>query len=256
LIIVDAFTHVGECRIHDQNVTESALVEALNSNGVSAALVSPFPAPANPAKVHDQIADLGSRYPGRFFGLVNVNPHINRDLYHREVERCVRQLGFIGLVMDTLGHAMNPNGDDGRTVFEAARDFGVPLVVETGSVPFGLPSGLLRRARDYSDVKLVLAHSGMGMFTAEAEQLAHEFSNVYLETSGCPGTAVKRLVEGLGPGRVLLGSDVPENLASELAKYRNLGLYHYQQYQSMGQNAIDLFALKGVTEVPEPVAAE
>lgn len=254
MIIVDAFSHLGECRVLDQNVSETALLDALNNNQVSAAVVAPFPAPANPAKIHDQIAALATQHPGRIFGLANVNPHINRDLYHKEVERAVRQLGFVGLVMSTLGHAVNPNGEDAKTVFEAARDLAVPLVIETGSVPFGLPSALFRRVRDYSDVKILLGHSGQGLFTAEAEQLAREFPNVFLETSGCPGPEIKRLVEGLGPNRVLMGSDVPENLASELAKYRNIGLYHYQLYQTLGQSAIDLFALKGVTELPEPAA--
>lgn len=255
MIIVDAFSHLGECRVLDQNVSEIALLEAMNNNQVSAAVVAPFPAPANPAKIHDQIAALGTQYPGRIFGLANVNPHINRDLYHKEVERAVRQLGFVGIVMSTLGHAVNPNGDDAKTVFEAARDLSVPLVIETGSVPFGLPSALFRRVRDYSDVKIVVGHSGASMFNSEAEQLAREFPNVYLETSGVPGPELKRLVEGLGPNRVLMGSDVPENLSSELAKYRSLGLYHYQLYQTLGQTAIDLFALKGVTELPEPTPA-
>lgn len=256
MITVDAFSQIGECRVFDQNVSESALLEALNSNKVSAVLASPFPGAPNPARVHDTIASLAGQHPGRVFGLVNVNPHIHRDTFHKEVERCIKALGFVGLVLHTLGHAVNPNGEDGTTVFEAARELGVPLLIHTGSVPFGLPSILLRRARDYGDLKIILAHAGAGYFTAEAEMLARECSNIYLETSGLPGREVKRLIDNVGANRILMGSETPANQAAELAKYRSLGLYHYQQFQSMGQNTIDLFGLKGVTEVPEPAAAE
>ena len=64
MIIVDTYCHLGECRVYDQNVFESEIVSSLNQNQVSAVVVAPFPAPPNPASVHDRIADLGARHPG------------------------------------------------------------------------------------------------------------------------------------------------------------------------------------------------
>lgn len=253
MIIVDSFCHIGECRIYDLSVNQSEIVEGLNSNRVSAVILSPFPGPPNPAQVHDDIANLASRFPGRVFGLASVNPHIDRDVYHGEVERCVRQLGFVGVVLDTLGHAVNPNGTDGQTVFEAGRELNVPVVVHTGTgAPFGLPSAVLPRARSYSDVKIVLAHAGAGLYSYEAQVVAKEASNVYLETSWCRGDDIKRLIGDLGASRVMFGSDMPGSQAAELNLYRSLGLYHFQQYQALGQTAIDLFALQGVPEIPDP----
>jgi uncharacterized protein len=254
LIIVDGYCHLGECRVYDQRITDSELINALNANRVSAAVVAPFPGAPNPAQVHDDIASLASRYPGRFFGLANVNPHINRVTYHAEIERTIRQLGFVGIVLDTLGHAVDPNGLDGQTVFEAAREFAVPVVVHTGSgAPFGLPSVVLPRARSYSDVKIILAHAGGGLFASEAYIVAKEASNVYLETSSCGAEDLKRLVEEIGPSRVLFGSDRPINQPVELLKYRSLNFYHYQQYQAMGQTATDIYRLLGVTEIQDEV---
>jgi predicted TIM-barrel fold metal-dependent hydrolase len=263
LIIVDSFTHLGECRVYDQRITDAQLLDALNANKISAAVVAPFPGAPSPPQTHDDIANFASRNPGRAFGLVNANPHVNRDLYHREVERCVRTLGFVGIVLDTFGHAVDPNTPDGQTVFEAAREFGVPIVVHTGTgAPFGLPSAVLPRAKTYSDVKIVLGHAGAGLYTGEALIVAREATNVYLETSYCWGEDVKRLVEDLGPSRVMFGSDRPVNQPVELAKYQSNGLYFYQQYNSLGQTAIDVFHLQGVTELvqeapaPAPAATE
>lgn len=253
MIIVDSYCHIGESRIYDLSIYESEIIESLNANRISAAILAPFPGPPNPAQVHDDIANLASRYPGRVFGLANVNCHINRDTFHGEIERCVRQLGFVGVVLDTLGYAANPIGNSAQTVFEVARELNVPVVVHTGTgAPFGLPSAVLPRARSYSDVKIVLAHAGAGIYTAEAQIVAREASNVYLETSWCRSDDIKRLINELGASRVMFGADLPSNEATELSKYRSLGLYHFQQYQALGQTAIDLFSLRGVPEVPEP----
>lgn len=254
MIIVDAYCHIGECRVYDLSVAEGDIVEALTSNRVSAVILQPFPGAPNPALVHDMIAELGSRYPGRVFGLANCNPHINRDTYYQEVERCVHQLGFIGITMDTAGFAVNPNGQDAKTVFEAGRELSVPVVIHTGTgAPFGLPAAVLPRAREYSDVKIVLAHAGAGLYTMEAYAVARECANVYLETSWCRTDDIKWLIDELGASRIMFGSDLVMNQEAELAKYRSLGLYQFQQYQVFGQTAIDVFGLQGVPDLTEIV---
>jgi predicted TIM-barrel fold metal-dependent hydrolase len=252
LIIVDAYCHLGECCVYDQMVYESEIVEGLNANRVSAVIVSPFPGVPNPAQAHDDIANLASRYPGRVFGLVQVNPHIHRDHYRAEVDRCVRQLGFVGVVLHTLGHAVNPAGRDAQTVFEVARELTVPVVVHTGTgIPWGLPTAVLPRAREFADVKIVLAHAGAGLYTEEALLVARECSNVYLETSGCRADDVKRIINDLGGTRVLFGSNLASEQAAELAKYRALGLYQFQQFLFFGQAATDVYGLHGVPDVSE-----
>jgi predicted TIM-barrel fold metal-dependent hydrolase len=252
LIIIDSYCHIGECRIYDQIVFDSELVSSLSMNRVSAVILAPFPGAPNPVQVHDQIANLGIRFPGRVFGLVNANPHTNRDRYHAEAERCVRQLGFVGIVMDTLGHAVNPNGNDAQTVFELGRELGVPIVVHTGSgAPFGLPSAVLPRARGYSDVKIVLAHAGAVNYSQEAQIITRESPNLYLGTSYCRGDDIKSMVTDLGANRVMFASDLPANQAIELSKYRGLSLFQFQQLQAFSQTATDVFGLQGVPDLPD-----
>lgn len=254
MITVDAYCHLGDCCIYETTVSETEIMAALDANRLGAAIVQPFPGAPNPVEVHNRIAELGGKHPGRIFGVANATPHIDRDRYRREIERCVRELGFVGVALNTLGHVVNPNGRDAKTVFEVARELSIPIVVETGwGVPFGLPSALLPRAREYSDVKIVLTPAGAGPYIHEACLLARECSNVYVLTPWCRGVDVKWLVDELGAGRVLIGSDLPSNQEAELAKYRSLGLFYFQQYQVLGQNAIDVFGLKGVSEYVEPV---
>ena len=253
MITIDAFCHVGDCCIFETTVGEYEIIAAIDANRVNAVILQPFPGAPNPAATHDRIADLASRYPGRIYGVANVNPHINLDKYHQEIERCVRQLGFVGVALDTFGHSVNPNGRYAKTVFETARELGIPVVVRTGwGAPFGLPSAVLPRAREYSDVKIVLASAGAGLYTHEAYVVAREAPNVYLETSWCRSDDLRWLINELGATRIMFGSDLASNQEVELAKYRSLGLFQFQQYNVFGQTALEVFGLKGVAELAEP----
>ena len=61
-------------------------------------------------------------------------------------------------------------------------------MVHTGpGIPFALPALCIPAARKYPDLKIVLAHAGFAVFTAEAQVAATVCDNLYLETSWCIG---------------------------------------------------------------------
>src|SRR3954468_14645020 len=151
-MIVDAHVHLGPCRIFDVDVSEDALLANLDRNGIDVAIVQPFPGAPEPRAVHDRIANLAAKHPGRIYGLASVNPHCEHDAYYREVERCVRELRFVGVKLHTIGHAVNPLSGDGQLVFDTARALGIPVMIHTGmGVPFALPTLALPRAREYPE---------------------------------------------------------------------------------------------------------
>jgi predicted TIM-barrel fold metal-dependent hydrolase len=96
-MIIDAHAHLGTCRVFDLDVSEHLLLEKLESNGVDALIVQPFPGAPDPAAVHNRIAALAERHPGGIYGLASLNPHIGHDAYRAELTRCVRDLGFVGV---------------------------------------------------------------------------------------------------------------------------------------------------------------
>jgi predicted TIM-barrel fold metal-dependent hydrolase len=225
IVIIDAHMHLGSCRVFDLEITEDQLLANLDRNEVDVAIVQPFPGAPDPRAVHDRIAALSAKQPGRIYGLASLSPHCDQDEYHREVERCVHDLGFVAVKLHTIGHAVNPMNRDGQLVFETARALGVPIMIHTGpGVPFALPSLALPMARKYPELPVVLAHAGYAIYTPEAQVAAMVADNVYLETSWSTSAQVAGLVRALGPERVMLGSDLPINTATELAKYRSVGL--------------------------------
>ena len=233
--------------------SKAKIVASLSQNQVSAMIVAPFPSPPNPASVHDRIAELGGA-PSRagVRSRQRQSTHQSRQVSRRD--RALRQgTGFVGVVLETVGHAVNPIGNDAQTVFEVARELRIPVVVHPGGAPFGSPASILPRARSYSDVKIVLANAGAGYASQEAQIVAREASNVYLSTAWGRGEDIKTMIADLGANRVMLGSDYPANQTTELSKYRALNLFQFQQLLAYSQTAMDVFGLQGVPEPTEVV---
>jgi len=244
--IIDAHAHLGYDDVFDVDFTEAELLESQEQNGIGITLVQP-PTVHDLAGVqrhHDCVADLCRRFPGRFFGIACPNPHLPGDEYETEARRCVKQMGFVALKLHPFGHAVNPTGKHGRRVFDAAETLGVPVMVHTGAgIPWAAPSLLRPIAKERANLKIILAHAGAGILSGEADQLAADVPNVYLEPSWCGGHLIRSWVRRLGADRVMLGSDHADNAATELAKYRSIGLTEEELEWTLGRAAAEVFGL-------------
>jgi predicted TIM-barrel fold metal-dependent hydrolase len=251
LKVIDAHAHLGECCVFGLLSTEEELLRRMDECGVDASIVQPFPGAKQPAQTHDRIAELCEKHPGRFFGLASLSPHGDRDAYRREVERCVRELNFVGVKLHTTGHAVNPLSEDADLVFATAQVLGIPVMVHTGpGVPFASPSLCIPVARKYSGLKIVLAHAGFAVFSAEAQVAASVCGNLYLETSWSAGEDIRWMISTIGPDRVMMGADLASNVPVEVVKYRALDLEPAVYDKVMGGTAIEVFNLvsRGLTE--------
>lgn len=245
MAVIDAHAHLGPCSVFDLNISEEELLQTLDQNGIQAALVQPFPGVANAIEIHNQIATLSKKHPGRVFGVCNVNPRLmGKDEYFAEAERCVKQLGFVALKLHTIGHAVNPISEVGGWVFEAAHLLGVPIHVHTGTgIPFALPGACIPRAMQYPKLPIVLIHSGWVLVSPDAYAAAKICPNIYLETSWSIGAEIQWWAHELGAHRVMMGADLPNNRAAEIAKYHALSLSDKQLEQVLGGTVADLHQL-------------
>lgn len=242
--VVDTHAHLGECCVFGLVSTEEELIRRMDENGIDATIVQPYPGAKEAAKAHDRIAEMCEKYPDRFFGLASVSPHGDHDAYRREVARCVKELNFVGVKLHTIGHGVNPLSEDGDFVFATAHELGIPAMVHTGpGVPFALPSLCIPAAQKYPELKIILAHAGFGVFSAEAQVAASVCGNLYLETSWCVGEDIRWMISTIGSDRVMMGADLPSNVPVEVAKYRALDLDRDVYDKVMGGTAIDVFKL-------------
>ena len=244
-MIIDAHAHLGASAISGLDVTEKALLESMDRAGIEAAIVQPFPFPPVPAReVHDAIAELAGRYPGRIFGMASLTPHLPAEEYRREAERCVRELGFVGLKLHPLGHLAPILSRAADIVFETAALLEVPLMIHTGfGVPFTLPALAISRARKYPRLPIVLAHAGESLYSEEALVAAEECANITLETSWSKPGEIRRFIVELGCRRVMMGTDLPDNAQTEMAKYRSIDISEEDRRISLGATAQAVFGL-------------
>jgi uncharacterized protein (TIGR03086 family) len=148
-----------------------------------------------------------------------------------------------------------------------AADVGVPVTVHSGPGPAD-PDLIRRLAERFPSVRFVLYHTYLGPFEGRrrASRHAQELPNLYLETSWCGSGEVERLLDEIGPDRVLFGSDAatdgpahfvrePPNI--ELSETYNRVLLRLAQRlppdvlrKLLEANARALFALPPVTAPP------
>ena len=117
-------------------------------------------------------------------------------------------------------HGTSPLTPQSQKAFETAVKLNIPVNIHTGNdVPCGLPSLASPVAKAYPELSMVLAHSGAGMYGAEAL-----IANITLVTSLTTVMEIPSFIRKLGAERVMFGTDIPLNASAELGKYKALHL--------------------------------
>ena len=246
-MIVDAHTHLGYDTVFEIDFTLDNLLSGMEKNLIDVSIVQPGTTINldNAVEQHNNIASLSKSMPKRIFGLANPNPHLETSIYIDELRRCIKDLGFVGVKLHPLAHAVNPTNLKGTKVFQAALNLGIPVMVHTGTgVPWSLPSTLISVAKNFPEVKIVIAHSGGNMFLNEAILAAQLCPNIYLETSWLPNVQIKRCCNTIGAQRIMLGSDQSINVATEITKYKTINLNEDELSWCLGKTAIKVFDLE------------
>jgi len=245
-MIIDAHTHLGHDYAYEETFSSELLLGGMKRNGIDISIVQPGTVfnLRTAVKQHNEIAALAKKMHGKIYGMANPNPHLPANKYRKELERCVHVLGFVGVKLHPQAHAVNPSSSMGRRVFETALDLEIPVMVHTGDgIPWALPSGLIPIAMEFKTLKIILAHCGGSMFAAEAALAARLCPNVYLESSWLPNLAIRRFCRTAGANRVMFGSDMPENAAPELAKFRSIELTNEELDWCLYKTAAEVFKI-------------
>jgi predicted TIM-barrel fold metal-dependent hydrolase len=243
-MIVNAHSHIGDSEVFGAENLEKDLINAMDKNEIDVSIVMPSAGSVDAAAVHDRIAAMAQKYPARIFGMIQYSPYCPEDELEREAERCVRELGFVGIKMHPEAGAINPLGMKGIRLCEIAKVLNIPLMIHTGTgIPWALPSLAIPLARRYPKVNFVLAHAGMVIYTAEAWVAADVCENIFLEPSWCAVDDIAFLIQELGAHRIMMGGDLISNLPVELAKFRSLDLSEEDLNWCLAKTATEVFRL-------------
>lgn len=240
---------------------------------------------------NDALAEFVAGGDGRLAGLATVPVGLAGAA--EELRRCQDELGFVGVTAGTFGAGReldDPVNEDLWAELERRQTFVLLHPSKVSSPPrlasyhlvqlLGYPvETALATARlvfggvlDRYDVVLCLAHGGgclpavgprldLGWRRKEVARVStepptHYLDRLYYDTAVFDRVALRRLVEDMGSGQVLLGTDAPFDLADRepLASVRDLGLAEDDRHAILGGNAARLLGVDP-TRSPAPIGA-
>jgi len=223
--IFDTHTHLGSALHSGRSYHADQLLRDMDRFGIDRSLAIPYPVVAEYREAHDEIGRAVREHPDRLAGAACLPAFLPEAELRAEVRRCVEEWGFRALKLQPQYQPLNPLSRRSDPFWESALEPGLPVICHTGTgAPFALPSLFIAPARRFPELKLVLAHSGGSVYVAEAIVAALVCPNVWLELSSLMPHHVGEVLEHVAPTRLLIGSDLPESLESEIGKILGLGL--------------------------------
>jgi predicted TIM-barrel fold metal-dependent hydrolase len=205
-------------------VTAPELVETLEAEGLSGAVICGFPWRQERVRRrhNDVILEAMHRWPRFLIGFCAVHPLAPGAV--REVERCLaagfRGVGELAWYLEDLGaelsHILAPFA-------ELCQHYRVPLLLHTND-PFGPAypgktaislAEIYQAIRAFPEVTWILGHWGGGLpfYGLVKKEVPETFRNVYFDTAASPflyRPEIYRLgAEMVGPEKILFGSDYP-----------------------------------------------
>jgi predicted TIM-barrel fold metal-dependent hydrolase len=242
--IFDSHMHLGE-GLSGKVISEEQQLEICQRYGIEGGIVLPFCKNPDYKLAHDRIAGFCAKNQ-TFFGVICVNPiDLSSEAIIKEMERCVKDLNFIAVKLHPATFGVFPTSNEAGIIFETASRLGISVIVHTGwGLPFASPSLLIPRAKQYPNLPIILAHAGYGAATgAEAIVAAQTCDNIYLETSWCWGMDILNMVSQVGAERVMMGTDMPENVGAVLAIYEAINLTNAEREACFWKTAKSVFNL-------------
>ncbi|WP_299790513.1 amidohydrolase family protein [uncultured Marivita sp.] len=157
---------------------------------------------------NDYTASVGQKYPDRIIPFTQVNA---RDIDAADqIRRDHDAHGFKGLKLHPVMHGYHVV-DHGLLdpVFEACHERGIIVLFNALDDAFIHPLGIEEIAKHYPEVPTLIAHMGTVWNVSEAILVAKRTPNIYLETSSTQLIEVQMAYKGLGPEKIIMGTDWP-----------------------------------------------
>jgi predicted TIM-barrel fold metal-dependent hydrolase len=196
-------------------------------------------------------------YPDRFYGLAGIDPTEGMRGV-RELERAVRELGFVGAHSYPHWFEIAPDAARYYPFYAKCVELDVPLMHQVGQSMIyardrptrsvGQPITFDAVACDFPELKLIGMHVGIP-WTDEMIAMAWKHANVHIISDAhspkyWPQSFV-RYIDSYGQDKVMFGSDFPVlQFQRTVQEINELGLRPGPYRKLLRDNAVRLFKLK------------
>ena len=201
-----------------EEIPTEITVGVMDQGGVDIGLISAWWGPGGPLITNDETAAAVNKHPDRLRGIASVNLYRPMDGI-RELRRCVRKLGFIGVRQ--VQWLWNLPATDRRyyPIFAECVELDIPVCLQVGHTGPLCPSEPGRPipyidevALEFPELKMVCGHIGYP-WTQEMIAVATKHPNVFIDTSAYtakrfPPELVKYMKTN-GRKKVMFGTNYP-----------------------------------------------
>lgn len=179
------------------------------------------------SSTNDEVARLIKKFPDVFIGgWAMIDPWKGKAAI-RELERCVKELGLMGLKFQGALQAFFPNDKRFYPLYEKCVELKIPVSFHTGTTGAGagMPGGGGIRlkytrpiyiddvAADFPELTIIMIHPAWPWYEEQIAVLLHK-GNVYADLSGWAPKyfpeVIRREVNGRLQDKFMYGSDYPE----------------------------------------------
>jgi predicted TIM-barrel fold metal-dependent hydrolase len=238
----DTHTHIGTARHSGSVVSADDMLRSMDRHGVDRSVLIPFPVVEDYRAAHDEIGQAVKDHPDRFTGAACLYPFLPEQEFRDEIRRCVEVWGLRAMKFQPQYQALNPISPRSAFLFETALEHELPLICHTGTgAPFALPSLFILPAREYPDLTIILAHAGSPVYVAEAIVAAAVCPNIYVELSSLMPHHMAGVLERVPPSRLMVGSDIPASVPTELGKIVELEISNEAKRQILWETPRRVF---------------
>lgn len=194
--------------------------EAREEGGVSQAVVIALTSPHLRMSIPNEfVAEYVERGKGTTVGFASVDP--NDPQAGDKLRDAVETLGLRGLKLSPPYQNFHPHSPEADALYRTAAELDIPVMFHQGAVfmPRGVlevanPALLDKAARDYPDLRIIVAHGGQPWY-AETVALMYKHRNVFTDLSARfhrPWQLHNILLAAIDykvADRVLFGTDFP-----------------------------------------------
>jgi len=198
---------------------------------------------------HGDVLKVMRRHGDRLAGTWFANPW-GGDRALADAAEAVRTAGFRCFKLHPLVHAYGAEETVVDPVLALAGELGVPAWFHTSYGPGTEIERVVESARRFPGTQVVLGHAGVGdlegtLHAVAAARATRENENVWIDLSDCRLPAMRTMIEGGVPERLVLSSDDPfGSLERQLAQARQIaGADKELLAKVLGGNAARLYGL-------------
>ena len=244
-----------------EGVTHEAMLQMMDRAGIERAFLiatktGRLGLPGSWHLPYETVAEAVRRYPGRFSALAGLDPTEGMRGV-RELERAVRDLGFIGAHMYPHWFELAPDHARWYPFYAKCAELDIPVQMQVGQSLIYTPAQRLRSvgrpialdpvACDFPELRLVGIHVGIP-WTDEMIAMAWKHPNVYI---GCDAHSPKywpasfvHYLNSYGQDKVLFGTDYPVlDFVRTREEIEALGLREAPKRKLLRDNALRVYRL-------------